>query len=350
MKAAIVAVAAAILSAPPSGAQLRARFSANEVRVGGVRIRPSGFFEYVEMLRSATTPDSISTRFGRIPLIETPHEWIDTPRHSRWMARADRALGPFNLSGYTESDFMDFRAGASSHRWRHYYGQARFGGWEILGGQTWSLLRPNKAGLSPERDIMSPSAIEPNHAVGFIGGRRRQLRAVRSFWRHYKTAVAWELGNNITAKVTRDVENVHLEVAGAAGPRGRRALSLAGSARVSGNLRIVMQQYLASNNLDEALGVVSAGRSGFATMYGAEIPLSRSFEVYGYAGLVSAARAADNRVVREWTVGFNRQAALPGALGRLLFSSQFAYVDRKTWDGKRGGMSYWMTRLRYAFN
>ena len=50
---------------------------------GPVTLRPSGFFEAIAMVRSATTGDSVSTRFGRIPLRPTPSETLLSAGHSR---------------------------------------------------------------------------------------------------------------------------------------------------------------------------------------------------------------------------------------------------------------------------
>jgi len=51
--------------------------------LGPAAVRPAGFFETIAMFRSATTGDTVNTRFGRIPLQETPSEMLFSAGHSR---------------------------------------------------------------------------------------------------------------------------------------------------------------------------------------------------------------------------------------------------------------------------
>jgi hypothetical protein len=112
-------------------------------------LRPSGFFEGIAMYRTATTGDTVSTRFGSIPLQPTPSETLLSAGHSRIQMCAQAG----NLSIYLETDFLN-APGKEPLRFRQYWGEYRIGKWRILGGQAWSLLRPNRMGINSEGGLM----------------------------------------------------------------------------------------------------------------------------------------------------------------------------------------------------
>src|ERR1700730_8039552 len=68
--------------------------------LGPVTFRPSGFFEGIAMFRTATTGDTVNTRFGRIPLQNTPAEMLVSAGHSRMQVCGEVE----NLSVYIETD------------------------------------------------------------------------------------------------------------------------------------------------------------------------------------------------------------------------------------------------------
>lgn len=72
----------------------------------------------------------------------------------------------------------------------------------------------------------------------------------------------------------------------------------------------------------------------------------------GNLGLVYASQAAasGNRLVRQWTVGFNHRLNTPSLWGSMLMSLQYSHLDRAVWSGREGQMDYLMYRCRYTFN
>jgi hypothetical protein len=61
-----------------------------------------------------------------------------------------------DVTGYIEGDFSGNDApnvyqtvNGHTNRLRLYFGDLKRGKWEFLGGQTWSLLTPNRNGLNP---------------------------------------------------------------------------------------------------------------------------------------------------------------------------------------------------------
>ena len=321
------------------------------VHLGALTLRPTGFFESIGMSRSATTPDSVSTKFGKIPLSDTPGESLGTARHSRLMLKGDLPAGPVRFSAYLESDFMNFTARQSAYRWRQYWGQAQIGKWEILGGQAWSLLRPNRVGTASDEGTMNTDVIDPAYHVGLLGSRVRQIRVTRGMG-IYKAALAWEGDGNLVAKIVRDSSHRHFELGGFGGRFGRRGVTAAASIGLAPRLRFTTQQYWSKRAAYQALGVVPAGINGVSTLEGLEAQVKRNLEVYSYAGLVYASRAdlSANRLVREWTAGINQKIGVPSARGSILMSLQYSHLDRAVWDGKAGAMDFVMYRFRYCFD
>ena len=341
----ILVASAALLSAgEPSDS-----FEPVLVHLGSLTLKPSAFLELIGMSRSATTADSVSTHFGNIPLEDTPGESLGSPRHSRLMLKGDVPAGPFHFSAYLESDFLNFTPGQSPYRWRHYWGQAQIGNWEILGGQTWSLLRSNRVGTG--MDAMNTDVIDPAYHVGLIGSRLRQIRVSRTMG-IYKAAVAWEGVGNFVAKVVRDTERQHYELAGFGGRTGRGGVAASAVAGLTPRLRLVTQAYWSQRAAYEALAVVPVGVNGVSTLEGIEAQIKKNLEVYSYGGLVYAARgdASGNRLVRQWTAGVNQKVSLPSLRSGLLMSLQYSYLDRAIWAGKEGVMNFLMYRVRYTFN
>ena len=64
-------------------------------------------------------------------------------------------------------------------RMRLFWMDVRKSKWEILAGQSWSLLTPNRKGLSPlPAEIFSTQNIDPSIQVGLTWARDPQFRVV----------------------------------------------------------------------------------------------------------------------------------------------------------------------------
>ena len=319
------------------------------IQIGGITLRPGGFLDIIGMSRSAATPDSISTHFGSLPFGDTPGQSIVSLRNSRVQLNGDYQLGEVKLTGYFESDFLNTTPRQSDYRWRQYWGRARWGKWELLGGQAWSLLRPNRKGFDSDRDLMNTDVIDAAYHVGLLGVRRRQFRLGRSFG-DYKAVFAWESQGDFLTRVTADKHFGHIEATAFTGRRGRRGATASAVLKLAPRVRFVTQESWLKHSAYEALGVVAAGPNGWAALEGLEVRAARRLEVYSYAGLVYASHNAGNRLVREWTVGFDHRTSLPRIWGVVLLSLQYSKTDRYAWTGRAGEMSFVMYRARYTFN
>jgi hypothetical protein len=321
----------------------------HHLQLGRIRIAPEGFFDAIGEWRSATTPDTVWTQFGRIPLTPSDSQSLLSLAHSRGMVHIDAPLGPVISTTYLEQDFMRSSEGVP-FRWRQYWTRAKIGNWEVLGGQMWSLLRPNRVGIEPDRALMNTDALEPNYQVGLVGQRRRQVRLGYSS-ETWKIALAWEGATGLwVGKYAKDSKNAHLEIAGFTGRGGVNGVSLAQVIRVAPKLRIIGQQFASKGALAEALGIVPYGVSGISGLIGAEVPATANLNLFTYYGFVYGGRSNTNRLTAQYSLGFHQQLwRRPDTLSSVVLSAQYSHVDRAIWSGSAGSMDYVQTSIRYTF-
>lgn len=178
---------AGALSMPQAGEE---QASPLQLHIGTSTITPVGFMDFTGVFRSASAGTGIGTNFGSIPYNTTPtaklSEFRFSAQNSRIGARIDALAHGAKVLGYWESDFLGFsptNAGVSTNsnslRMRLYFVDVRKDKWEILGGQSWSLLTPNRTGLSPiPGDIFYSQDVDVNYQIGSPWGRQPQFRLV----------------------------------------------------------------------------------------------------------------------------------------------------------------------------
>ncbi len=92
-----------------------------------------------------------------------------------------RRFGKQLLNGYLETDFLGNAPGglnvtshSSTMRLRLYWAQIVRDKWEFLGGQSWSMLTPNRVGISPvPSDLFYTQNVDTNYQAGLTGRARR---------------------------------------------------------------------------------------------------------------------------------------------------------------------------------
>lgn len=293
------------------------------------------------MFRSATTGDNINTRFGRIPLQDTPSEVLLSAGHSRIQVCAQAR----NLSVYVETDFLNV-PGKEPFRFRQYWSEYRIGKWRFLGGKAWSLLRPNRVGIDSEGGLMNTLVVEPGYHVGLGGLRNRQVRIAREDG-NWSMAVSYEAANSFVAKLAHDSRRLHLEGAGLIG-LDRRAASLAAVIHAPRNIDIITQQVISHGAGPELLDTLPSNVNTYSTIQGLEMRVSPTMQLFAYGGIVYGGRSPGNRTVREWTAGFSRRLFEQQPWGAATLSAQLSQVDRSTWQGGKGGMNYVQISFRYS--
>ncbi len=160
------------------------------LRIGSATIVPVGFMDFSTIFRSTNGGSGLGTNFGSIPFNNTPAGRLSetrlTAQNSRIGLRVDATVKDASVLGYFESDFLGSTPGnlvvssnSDSNRLRVYFADVRKGKLELLGGQSWSLLTPNRRGLSPvPSDIFYTQDIDSNYQVGLVWSRSPQFRVV----------------------------------------------------------------------------------------------------------------------------------------------------------------------------
>ena len=166
-----------------------------QFHIGSATIIPVGFMDFTSVWRNHAAGGNIGTSFGSIPYATStggilPYqtnlsEFRFSIQNSRIGFRVDADVKGAHVIGYMEADFLGTPASTnvavSSNsqllRSRLYWVDLRKGGWEILGGQTWSLITPGRVGISPlPGDLFYTQDIDVNYQAGLFWGRIPELR------------------------------------------------------------------------------------------------------------------------------------------------------------------------------
>ena len=174
------------------------------IRIGKVSVTPYGFLDLTAIIRDKDIASGISTNFGNIPFSNTVTGQLSelrfTAQNSRLGARFDAHHGGVDFLGLIETDFSGFSPGnvavttnSNGLRIRLGWVDFRKSKWEVLGGQSWSLLTPNRKGTSPlPADIFSTQNIDPGLQVGLTWARAPQFRVIYHANRTVTFAVSLE--------------------------------------------------------------------------------------------------------------------------------------------------------------
>jgi len=159
--------------------------------IGGAKFTPGGFVDATSFTRTTNVGSGIATSFGAVPFNNTLagrlSEFHFSAQYSRVSMKVDAPVSDSTLlTGYVEADFLGFQpanANITSNsdplRLRVYWANVKHDKWEVLGGQEWSLMTPNRVGLSPYTgDVFYTYNEDPNFQVGLIWARQAQFRVV----------------------------------------------------------------------------------------------------------------------------------------------------------------------------
>ncbi len=156
----------------------------------GITLTPGGFLDLTGVYRSTNVGSGIGTSFSGIPFENTTAGQLSETRfsaqNSRLALRADGKIGETAITSYFEGDFLGAQptngfvtSNSNSFRMRLYFVDARIGGLEILGGQSWSFMTPNRTGLSPmPSDVFFTMDMDTNYQAGLTWTRAAQFRVV----------------------------------------------------------------------------------------------------------------------------------------------------------------------------
>jgi Skp family chaperone for outer membrane proteins len=170
----------------------------------GITISPAGSFLAAETVwRQGATGGDINTQFTGVPLAHADDaqisEFYGSGRQSRLALRATGKLDNMTLTGYYEGDWLG--AGISSNgnqsnsyvfRQRQLWADVKLNsGWDISGGQGWSLATETTQGLTRGTEIL-PSTIDSQYEAGFVWTRQYSFRVSKSIGNKFLIGAAAE--------------------------------------------------------------------------------------------------------------------------------------------------------------
>ena len=162
-----------------------------QIHIGDATVTPVGFMDITNTWRSTNAGTSLQTNFGSFPYNNTipgrltEDKW--SAENSRLGLRVDAKVKGANVLGYFEGDFVGGAASNNTQvssnsmlfRIRQYYVDVRKGFWEVLGGQAWSMITPNRRGMSPlPADLFYGQVVDVNYINGLYWGRIPGVRFI----------------------------------------------------------------------------------------------------------------------------------------------------------------------------
>jgi hypothetical protein len=179
------------------------------IHLKGITITPGGFVAAEFVRRSRELGADVTTPFNSLTMPGASQsnlpEFFGSARQSRPTVFVGGRLKNVELSAYVSGDFLSAGVTSTSTqtnsytlRLRQAWGQAKFdNGWKFLGGQMWSLVTENKAGIAPSDDLgrvndARPATIDPGYNVGFSFARQYGLRVTKDFGDKVSVAFAIE--------------------------------------------------------------------------------------------------------------------------------------------------------------
>lgn len=161
------------------------------LRLGSTCVVPVGFMDLTGVWRNVNAASGIGSNFSSIPFNNTPaghnSEFRFSPQNSRIGFRIDGDWKGAHFIGYNEFDFLGTSGtnnlgitnGAFVPRLRLFWVDVTKDKWEFLAGQSWSMLTPNRQGISPlPGDIFYSQVMDVNYLVGLTWTRQPGVRVL----------------------------------------------------------------------------------------------------------------------------------------------------------------------------
>jgi len=157
-------------------------------KLGSADFRLGGFVDIENIYRTTNTQNNIATNFAAIPFNNTSQgnlsEYRLTAQYSRLSLKVTDKIGDTDATGYCEADFSGNDATTAYQtvnphtlRLRVCFADFTRGKWEVLGGQTWSWLTPNRSGVDANpADLALTYNEDQNIGVGLPYTRAAELR------------------------------------------------------------------------------------------------------------------------------------------------------------------------------
>jgi hypothetical protein len=161
------------------------------LRIGSVCVIPVGFMDLTPFYRDKNAGSSMGSNFGSVPYNNTVNGNLSEMRfsiqNSRIGFRVDGDWKGAHFIGYNEFDFngtsgstsLAVSNGAVVPRLRLYWADVRRGKIEFLAGQSWSMLVPNRKGISAlPGDLFYTQVVDINYMAGLTWTRQPGIRVL----------------------------------------------------------------------------------------------------------------------------------------------------------------------------
>lgn len=159
-------------------------------KIGTAQVTPFGFVDFTTVIRDKDMGSGIGSNFGAVPFSNTVNgnlrEFRFSAQNSRLGLRVEAKVHGMDLLGYLETDFLGLAptnvavtSNSDTQRLRLMWVDLRKKKLEVLAGQSWSLLTPNRKGLSPlPADIFVGQGVDTNYILGLTWSRNPQFRLI----------------------------------------------------------------------------------------------------------------------------------------------------------------------------
>src|SRR5208282_5645279 len=165
---------------------------------------PGGFLDAENIFRTTNTQNNLATNYAAIPYSNTAQghlsEYRLTAQFSRFDLKVTDKFGGNEVEAYCEADFSGNDAtnvyqtvNGHTLRMRLCFADLKHGKWEVLGGQTWSWLTPNRTGVGPNSsDLAITYNEDQNIGVGLPYTRAAEIRVAYHLNDHWALGVGIE--------------------------------------------------------------------------------------------------------------------------------------------------------------
>jgi hypothetical protein len=172
-------------------------------KIGGAEFYPLGFMDAMNVFRT-TQLGTIGTNFGSIAFNNTVAGRLTESRfsiqNSRIGLRTHAKFGEADVTGYLEADFLGYQpanandtSNSNTLRMRLYWVDYKRKMWEVLAGQSWSFLTPNRNGLSAlPGDLFYSQDVDTNYQLGLTWARQATFRVIAHPSKNVAMGVAFE--------------------------------------------------------------------------------------------------------------------------------------------------------------
>jgi len=162
-----------------------------QLQIGETSIIPIGFMDLTGVWRDRNAASGIGSNFASVPYGNTVaghlSEFRFSPQNSRLGFRMDANVHGAHVTGYNEFDFLGTSGGNNLGvtnggfvpRLRLFWVDVRKNNIEFLAGQSWSMMTPNRKGISAlPGDLFYSQVIDVNYLIGLTWTRQPGVRVL----------------------------------------------------------------------------------------------------------------------------------------------------------------------------